>query len=177
MERPAGGGSVSLAYERIGNSSRPRRATYGSVAGGVGTIVQTAGFWFGGRTASRNPREQGAGFYCVSGYSPRSAGIGWPCSNYGDAGAPGHVDSSATRALGGSFDPASRGLNWHVGAVRDSTASAEPEVRSRPKTGSNEPGTIPERGAASHPFGRSAKAMPVAASAGSAHRATCFRSV
>src|SRR5438477_8421331 len=117
MERPAGGGSVSIAYgddgarrtwrdgrdafhhwhlwdgrvlsqqaaERIGNSSRPRRATYGSVAGGVGTIVQTAGFWFGGRTASRNPREQGAGFYCVSGYSPRSAGIGWPCSNYGDA--------------------------------------------------------------------------------------------
>ncbi len=65
----------------------------------LGTGIQIAGFWFGGRIAPRNSGEPGAGFHRVSGNSPRSAGIGWCCSGDGVAGAAGHVDSSATRAV------------------------------------------------------------------------------
>ena len=55
--------------------------------------------------------DPGAGFHCVSGHSPRSAGIGWRCLAHVVAGATGYVDSSATRAVGRSCDTAARGVN------------------------------------------------------------------
>ena len=61
--------------------------------------------------ASRNSGEPGAGFDRVSGNSARSAGIGWCRSGDGVAGAAGHVDSRATRAVAGSYETAARGVN------------------------------------------------------------------
>jgi hypothetical protein len=66
----------------------------------------------GGRIVARNSGEPVAGFHCVSGHSPRSAGIGWCRLGYVVAGAAGHVDSSATRAVDRSHDIATRGVNW-----------------------------------------------------------------
>ena len=92
--------SVSKRLQGVGNSYRPRRAAQRSVAGGAGTGIQIAGYWFGGRTVPRNSGEPGAGFHRVSGNSPRSAGIGRGCSSYGVAGAAGDLDSGTTRTVG-----------------------------------------------------------------------------
>ena len=43
----------------VGNSHGPGREAQRSVAGGVGTAVEIAGYWFGGRLAARNSGEQG----------------------------------------------------------------------------------------------------------------------
>ena len=53
-----------------------------------------------------------AGFYRVSGDSTRSAGIDRCCPRDVVAGAAGHVDSSATRAVARSFDTAARAVIW-----------------------------------------------------------------
>ncbi len=94
-----------------GNSHRPRRETEGSVAGGVGTCVQTVGDWFGGWIGSGSACDEGAGFHCVSSHAARSAGPGRRGSGHAAVGAGGYVDSSPTRSVGQSFDPAARGVS------------------------------------------------------------------
>ncbi len=55
------------AAEGIGHSDRDRRTVQGSFAGSLGTRVQIAGFWLGGRVDSRAPSNPGAGCHRVSG--------------------------------------------------------------------------------------------------------------
>jgi hypothetical protein len=78
----------------------------------LGTRLQIAGFRFRRRIAPGHSGQPGPGFHRVSGNSPRSAGIGWRRSSYGVAGVIGDVDSSATRAVDRSYDPAPRGVNY-----------------------------------------------------------------
>jgi predicted permease len=95
----------------VGHSGGSRRATQGSVAGRAGTCGQTVGDWFGGWIGSGSACDEGAGFHCVSGHAARSAGAGGRGSGYGAAGAGGYLDSSPTRSVGQSFDPAARGVS------------------------------------------------------------------
>ena len=103
--------SVSKRLRELGIRIALGAQTEGSVAGGVGTAVEVAGHWFGGRIAPRTSGHPGAGVHRVSGDSPRSAGIGRRGSGDAAAGASGYVDSGATRTVGRSFDPAARGVS------------------------------------------------------------------
>jgi len=72
--------------------------------------IEIAGYRFGDRIDPRTTGDQGAGFHCVSG-DPRDplcwAALCSPCCS----SACWHMDSSATRTVGRSFDPAPRGVN------------------------------------------------------------------
>ncbi len=101
-----GGVLGQQAAARVGNPSRPRCAAKRSVAGSLGTGFQTARCRLGGWSDTRNSGQPRIGAHCVSGHSPRSAGIVWRRRGDAAAGAVGHLDSGATRAVGGSFDAA-----------------------------------------------------------------------
>jgi len=49
------------------------------------------------------------------------AGVVLCCSTHGITGAAGHMDSRATRAVGGSYDIAARGVNCHSTFARVSS--------------------------------------------------------
>ena len=103
-----GGVLGQQAAAGVGNPDRSWRAAQGSAGGGAGAAIKIAGSWFCGGIAAGNSGDTRVGFHCVPGYSTRSAGVGRCCFSDGIARAVGYVDSGATRAVGGSCDPAAR---------------------------------------------------------------------